>query len=164
MKIAIDIDGVVVDLVESWLRKFHPDHVKEDMYSWSGFDGVGSTVEEFFEEICELTVNDIIMIKDASETIKRIREKHDVFFLTDKHSGVMGWTVGVLKKYGLGNIEFINCKVEDKQKEEYNYDVLIDDCPLRIDDGRLYMFDQPWNRSIYFNNRVFGWLDFESKI
>lgn len=161
MKLAIDLDGVVFNLIQSWLDRFHPGRTYEDMDSWSGFSNFDSTIEEFMEEVKRLEVDDIIIYTDAPYVLNKLSEDHSIFFLTDKTFEAMEWTVKALHKYGLGNIPVYNVYKRDIKKEDLNYDYLLDDCPLRENDGRLIIFDQPWNRSsAYFKYRVYGWFDF----
>lgn len=160
MKIALDLDGVTIDTITAWLEQYHPNYTKDDMYKYNIWEIVeGCDKEQFFNEFGRLDPRGINLTDGAYHSILRIAEKHDVFFLTSKSERAQKWTEIVLRREGLGHIFLVNNWLEEKKKEEYDFDILLDDSPYNVSD-RMIIFDQPWNRSLK-GKRAISWSHFE---
>ena len=163
MKIALDLDGVTFDSIQSWLDRYHPTHSPDEIQDWNAWMWIDecNNKEQFFDEFGRQNPKNIQLIPDAREIILQLEQDgHDLFFLTSKSERGQQWSEKVLYREGLNHIPLINCWIEQKQKTDYNYDVLLDDCPLLKDDGRQILFRQPWNQYKYYEQEVFDWIKF----
>lgn len=167
MKIALDLDGTTFGSITAWLEQYHPQYTRDDMYKYNIWDIVENcTEEQFFDEFDKLDPRMIKLIDGARESILRIAEKHDVFFLTSKSERAQKWSEIVLKREGLDHIFVINNWTDGKKKNEYKYDLLLDDSPHNVW-KKTVIFDAPWNRcriDDMLHDRVFSWKGFEHYI
>ena len=165
MLLAIDLDGVTIDLMSAWLEQYHPTYTKDDIHGWTTWNYILTCKgkEQFFYELTHLNPDKISLELNAANTIKKIiADGHTVFFLTSKLEGSMAWTRKVLEDWDLGDIPIINNHLDGKSKDDYPYDMLLDDCPHH-DYSRTIIFAQPWNKDVK-NLRVSGWDDFYSRL
>ena len=148
MLLAIDLDGVVFDTMQSWLRKYHPDSNVDDILGWDAFDYIPtcSGVGQFFKELDSLEADDIIVNPFAVSGIKQLEKDHEVYFLTNKTKPMMKWTTEILERVGLGHIKLVNSLLEKKDKLEYEFDYLLDDHPKLAGEFRVVTYDQPYNK------------------
>ena len=160
MKIAIDIDGVTINLIQMWIDKFHPNLKIEDLsfYNIWELPNMKCTRDQFFREIDELDGYSAIFYKGSIEAIKKLSKIHDVFFLTSKTEKTSRWTSLALERAGLGYIPyFVSWK-----KEGYRFDLIIEDSVRNCDkikDREIFLFDQPWNKNNNKYDRVFSWKE-----
>ncbi len=157
-KIAIDIDGVTIASLKSWLSQFHPKYIVEDIKDWGVWNWIDDcTKEQFFAEFDILDPRTTYLIDDAYSTICKIAQFTEIFFLTRKTEKQLEWTNKVLNREGLGGISLIS--VWDQPKTIHKFDYIIDDSPIIAEElgDKVILFDQPWNRHINNNNRVYGW-------
>lgn len=164
MKLAIDLDGVVLDSIASWLKKYHPNYTNNDIKSWNAWELVKTcnSKEQFFDEFGRQDPKQVKLIDGAKETILRLEREHEIYFLTSKSERGQKWSEKVLKREGLGHIPVINSWLEKKSKNEYNFDILLDDSPLHSEFA--VVFDQPWNKDIHADVRVHSWKEFEEYV
>lgn len=177
LKILVDVDGVVCDLVGEVLKRlnnrlgssFTPEHINK----WDFFDkdsGVFKESElqhirEIFAE--EGLTNESPLIKGCKETLEKIAADHEIVWLTAPWEDSKTWCYDRTKwiKRELGHIS--KKIIFTWNKEEIVGDLLIDDNPdfiKRWEDnlyncnGRGLLFKQPWNIQIGIDNS-FVFLD-----
>ena len=169
MRILCDIDSVLADILAEakwtnfgallhpqgpWLRKYNEeygDHLtKADIVKWEiseivkpecGKDIFKYLREPDFYEGCP-------EVPGASQGVQLLREMgHDVTFLS---AGIYPGKIKWLYDHGF----LLPCRdwhsAQDVtltfQKERFQGDVIIDDCPDNIGDRPGILLDQPWNR------------------
>lgn len=162
MRILVDVDQVVIDLLPVWLAKYNKDYddnlTPDKITAWG--------IEKFVKPECGTKIYDYLNDDDlyddaepipgALEAVIDLREEHTIYFVTAKyHPGKVEW----LRKHGFINeghdYQYIVC--EDKYL--ISGDVIIDD---NIDTVQTYLglgilFSQPHNADAEVPNVVKGW-------
>lgn len=163
--IAIDLDGVLIHTIRAWLKKYHPNYGISDLnsyYVWKHIEGC--TEKQFYMELSQLTSEDVEIDERGKEIIDLLRKDgHVIFFLTSKRAHSMEWTCKVLAREGFIDIPLINSHIACKSKDEYEYDVLIDDSPGNVY-ARTWTFDQPWNGRHCVNKRIYSFAHIYDEI
>lgn len=157
LKIALDVDGVLADVIESWLsysNKIRPtisksqisewdfwknhDINKFDFYnelsicwrSWKNIPPTESNIASVTEQLSDLGTVDIVTARDEST-----------------HNDVKNW----LKLHKVNFKNYVGV-LEGIEKSKLDYDVFIDDSPLNaksiLEEGKsMILYSQPWNAS-----------------
>jgi len=178
MKIAVDLDAVIWDIMgvflELYNNMYRVDVKYEEVDEWFFFP------KKRFDFIYPETVkriNDYTFLnKDINHYLFLLMGKHEVKILT--HNGN---TVENLKKKleeanireGFEYLELIKQNTYNGDKLSVEFDLYIDDCPLLVGrmkeytDRILLLYDQPWNQHCEEQNNVFrvvGWEGVMKKI
>ena len=185
MKIAIDIDGVLLDIMvtycEIFNNKYHTNYIKSDVANWEFFREWNILEKEAFNIFFSI-YNDSMSVpfidKDAPEIMKRLRECHDVFIVTARSPE---YEEPITKKLNFHNIRkgihyedliLLHHKPYDI-KLGLDFDLYVDDNPNLVKpiktmkNKMLLLYDQPWNRNLILAEnvkRVFNWKDVEKEI
>lgn len=185
MKIAIDIDGVLLDLIvvycEVYNKRFGTNYQKKDITNWDFFKDWDITEEaafNIFYEIYADSMNIPFIDENAPIIMKRLNKLYDVDIVSAR---LPEYRSSIVKKLNTHNVRegiqyaeliLLHHKPYDIKMKQ-NYDVYVDDNPNLVDpikkfkDRILLLFDQPWNhKSVCENNvhRVFNWDDVYKKI
>ena len=178
MNIAVDLDGVIWDIMgvflELYNEKFETNIKVEEVDEWYYFP------EEKFQAVYPDTLKRIDEYPFLDESINHylflLMGKNEVKILTHE-----GNTVDVMKKKlealnireGFEYLELIKQDTYNGDKLSEVFDIYIDDCPLLVDrmkeypDRILLLYDQPWNQYCEESNNVFrvkGWKNIMEKI
>ena len=157
MKIALDVDGVLADVIESWIsynNKIRPTISKSQISEWDFWKNHDINKFDFYNElsICwrsweniPPTENDI-----ASATIQLSKiGTVDIVTARDDstHNDVKNW----LKHHKINFKNYVGV-VEGVEKSKLDYDIFIDDSPLNatsmLEKGKsVILYSQPWNTS-----------------
>ena len=157
MKIALDVDGVLADVIESWLsynNKIRPTISKSQISEWDFWKNHDINKFDFYNElsICWKSWERIPPtennIASATKQLSNIGTVDIVTARDDStHDDVKNW----LK---LHNVDFNNYVgvVEGVEKSKLDYDIFIDDSPLNaksmLEKGKsVILYSQPWNLS-----------------
>jgi len=179
LKIAVDLDGVVWDImgvfVDIYNRLYKEDNKVEDVDDWYYFP------QERWEVVYPLTLPRIMeypMLDPYIPTYLYLLNKvHDVSIITKEQNPIelLEQKLITLDIYkGREYNEIIRLEISDK-KLNYPFDVYIDDYPGMAKDmdkyqGRVLLFyDQPWNKKNVYKHsgnvlRVHNWKDILSYI
>jgi len=185
MKIAIDIDGVLLDIIivycEIYNKRYGTNYQKKDITKWDFFKDWNITEEAAFNIFYEIYADsmDIPFIdENAPKIMKRLHELYDADIVSAR---LPEYRSSIVEKLNFHNIRegtqyveliLLHHKPYDIKLQQ-NYDVYIDDNPnlvepiKKLKDRTLLLFDQPWNQhSICTNNvyRVFAWEGIVEKI
>jgi len=157
LKIALDVDGVLADVIESWLsynNKIRQTISKSQISEWDFWKNHNIDKFDFYNElsICWKSWKNIPPtennIASATKQLSKIGTV-DIVTARDEstHSDVKNW----LK---LHNIDFNNYVgvLEGVEKSKLDYDIFIDDSPLNaksmLEQGKsVILYSQPWNLS-----------------
>jgi len=153
MRIGIDLDDVINNLVSIWLSRYnldYNDNVKiEDIKSWDIGDYTKAG-KDFYKYLGDGETFKNLSIKDgAANVIEKLCQEHEVYIVTANASyntGVCDDKVNFIKKFmpffPIKNIIFIN------NKSLLDLDVLIDDGLHNFVGfkGKKIVFDRPWNQ------------------
>lgn len=169
MRIGVDIDGVVADIMPSALsainKKYeldlHPSMILEYDYRI----GEGTTVTDEIIRLLqdeEFALNIPVMDK-APQVVRSLKFRgHEVVFVTARKPESMGVTKKWIEQH-FGALEIVHTE----HKQEVAIDILIDDCPFVVrafahTGRRAMLYDQPWNRKMeveYGVRRVHDWYE-----
>lgn len=166
LRIAIDQDQVLADLLGEWLRRYNNDYndnlTKEQITYWNWHDLVkpecGRKIYNYLDD--PDLFRSLPVIEGAREVVKALSQVADVFVVTSP------WNINnVIPKYKWlkEHFPFLNEKnfVFTRNKGIVNADFMIDDKPSNFDDfmGIPLLFDAPHNRGEKRFMRVCNWKD-----
>ena len=185
MKIAIDIDGVLLDIIitycEIFNRRYSTSYQKKDITTWDFFNDLNMDEETFFKifyEIYEDSRNVPFIDDDAPKIMKKLNERYDVDIvsarLPEYRSSILDKLDSHDVKEGIQYDELILLHHKPYDiKLKQNYDLYVDDNPNLVEpikmmkNRTLLLFDQPWNQdSVCEDNvyRVYNWEEVQEKI
>lgn len=161
LKIGIDLDDTINNLVDVWLEKYNEDYndnVKiEDIKTWDIGDYTKAG-KDFYKYLGDGETFKNLSIKDgAANIVEKLCQQYKVYIVTANASynkGVCDDKVNFIKKFmpffPIKNIIFIN------NKSLLDLDVLIDDGLHNFEGfkGKKIVFDRPWNQ-VY--NSKYDW-------
>ena len=185
LRIAVDIDGVLLDLVVNFCDIFNKKHGtsynKNDINNWEFFNEWNISEEEAFEiffEIYENTMSVPFIDEAAPEYMEKLNKIHDVYILSARASEYRAQLIEKLNLHGIKKgdqyIDLILLHHKPyASKQDYNFDVYVDDNPhlanaIRLmKDRYLLLYDQPWNQNFICENniiRVHNWNEVYEKL
>ena len=157
MRIALDVDGVLADVIESWIsynNKIRPTISKSQISEWDFWKNHDMNKFDFYNElsICwkswekiPPTENDITSATAQLSSLCSV----DIVTARDEstHDSVKNW----LKFHKINFKNYIGV-MEGVQKSILDYDVFIDDSPINaksmLEQGKsVILYSQPWNVS-----------------
>jgi len=150
--IALDVDGVVADLLTVWLDKYNTDygdHLKTtDITRWNTHEFVkpecGKSIYDYLLD--RNLYDDVLPYKDAVSAIKRIKYLgFRIVYVTVTPVEFMGTKFQWLKDWDL--IEHVADYIEAADKSLIRAGYLVDDRPENLNyfKGTRILFGQPWN-------------------
>lgn len=189
MRIGIDIDGVLVDLVKfvaDYGSKFCYENkiqytVKKDEYNEAEALGItNEQAEKFWNTYLTFYAQKYPARDFAAEVIKKLKQNHEIYIITARNEeGLPKETYGkmqdMVKRWLLDNkIEYDKLIFTEENKLttciENKIDTMIDDAPHNVKEIStripVLCFDNPYNVSLEGNNitRVYSWYDILNKI
>jgi hypothetical protein len=157
LRIALDVDGVLADVIESWLsysNKIRPAISKSQISEWDFWKNHNIDKFDFYNElsICwkswesiPTTENNIAHATTQLSNLGTV----DIVTARDEstHNDVKNW----LKLHKINFKNYVGV-LEGIEKSRLDYDVFIDDSPLNaksmLDEGKsVILYSQPWNTS-----------------
>jgi len=185
MKIAVDVDGVLLDLMitycEIYNQKYQTGYEKEDVNRWDFFvewEISEKKAFEIFHGIYEETSDVPLIDNHAPKVLEKLNKIHHIDIVsarTDKYRSQLKKKLashGIKKGYHYRNLILVSDKPYNI-KLGLNYDLYIDDNPhlakaiKNKKDIILFLYDQPWNRNIDEEIniiRVRNWQEIQFKI
>jgi len=185
MKLAIDIDGVLLDIMETYCeiynRRYGTNYKKKDVTRWDFFDDWDITEEVAFNIFYEIYANSInvpFIDEDAPKIMKKLNERYDLDIVSARLPEYRSSITEKLDlhdiKEGIQYTELILLHHKPYNiKLTQNYDLYVDDNPnlveqiKKMEDRTLLLYDQPWNQhSVCEGNvhRVYDWKEVREKI
>ena len=159
MKIALDVDGVLADIIEVWINEYNKKHntsiSKEIIKNWDFWKELGVNQYEFYYQLssCWSQWKDVPpMEQDIANAVDKLHSigKVDIVTARDKESTkhVINWLEYNRIKYN----EYVPVP-DGRDKADLDYDVFIDDSPHNVvrmaSKGRnVLLYDQPWNKYV----------------
>jgi 5'(3')-deoxyribonucleotidase len=166
--IALDVDGVVADLLTNWLRWYNRDYNDDLKYTeivrWETWE---FTKPECGTKILEYLKNprlydDVLPMPGALDAIAKLRMNgYRVIYATVTPIETTGVKYAWLERYNL--IEHMKDYIEVTDKGLIRASVLVDDRAENLGHfiGAKILFDQPWNRQGVSNKTHYahGWQE-----
>lgn len=180
MRISVDIDGVLLDIMitycEKFNTKFKTNHQKKDVIDWEFYKTWNISEKEAYEifySIYEDSMQVPFIDNNASKFMEKLNNIHEVYIVTARQAK---YRDAILKKL---KVHHIRKEVQYRAlillypkpydiKLNYDFDIYIDDNPnlagpiKRLKERVLLLYDQPWNREIKCEKnviRIFNWTD-----
>jgi uncharacterized HAD superfamily protein len=185
MKIAVDIDGVILDLVvkvcEIFNRLHKTNYTKNEVTRWEFFRDWNipeKEIFEIFEKAYEESMTIPTIDNNTPHVLQRINARYHVDLLTARSKTFEAQLINklnslkIIKGSHYQNLNYADPKPYDL-KLNLDYDIFIDDNPNLVEsikkfpEKKVFLYDQPWNKDLTENNnvkRVFNWEQIESLI
>jgi uncharacterized HAD superfamily protein len=185
MKIAVDIDGVLLDIMVEYCKIFNKrygtNYIKKDVTDWEFFKDWGISEEEafaVFNQIYEDSMSVPFIDNEAPSVMKSLNLKHEVFIVSARESE---FKLPIIKKLNFHNIKkgihyieliLLTHKPYDLKLSKH-FDLYIDDNPNLVDPIKklknkfLLLYDQPWNQNSKCEHnviRVYNWKEVHKEI
>ncbi|TFF95591.1 MAG: hypothetical protein EU547_07345 [Promethearchaeota archaeon] len=185
MRIAVDVDGVLLDLMikycEVFNERYQTNYKKSDVTRWDFFEAWNideSKAFEIFHNIYQKTSDVPFIDNKALEVLKDLNKTNHIDIVSARTSKFKKQLKKKLKSHGIKkgthyeNLILVHDKPYDI-KLRLDYDIYIDDSPhlaaavREKNNSILFLYDQPWNRQINdVENiiRVKNWKSIHQKI
>ena len=172
MKIGIDLDDTINNLVDVWLGYYNLEYndnlTIKDIKSWD-IDKYVKCGMDIYKYLGNEELFKVLSIKDnAANIIEKIIEKHEVYIVTANASynfGVCDDKIAFIKKFlpffPVKNVIFIN------NKSLLDLDILIDDGLHNFKEfkGIRILFNRPWTENADgYDYKIVEWNDYILKI
>ncbi|MEM0479928.1 MAG: hypothetical protein QXE95_05620 [Candidatus Nitrosocaldus sp.] len=155
MKIAVDVDGVLADIISVWLTYYNERHdsslSKEQIQRWDFWKSIGYSAERFYSELatCWKEWHKVPVMEDGiANSIATLRSlgKVDIVSAQMAKDYVKMW----LDHNKIIYDDYVSV-TRGVDKADLAYDAFIDDSPINAERissmGKLVLlYDQPWNR------------------
>ena len=159
MKIALDVDGVLADVIKLWLQYNNNRRriiTKNEITEWNFWKKFDIKPEEFDNELsfCWKSWKKILPTEnELSNTVCELANLGTVDIVTARASSTNTYVKNWLKTQNIAYHEYVSVKA-GPQKAELDYDIYIDDSPInaqRIVNSRknILLYSQPWNLTIH---------------
>jgi hypothetical protein len=158
MKIALDVDGVLADVIKSWLdynnnrRKII---TKNEITEWDFWKKFDIKPDQFDDELslCWKSWENIPPTENnLSNAVYKLTNLGTVDIVTARERSTNTYVKNWLKTYNIHYHQYVS--VENGQKKaELDYDVYIDDSPINAEKivnvrKNVLLYSQPWNLTI----------------
>ena len=155
MRIGLDVDGVLADVIHAWLsysNKVRPSILKSEISDWDFWKRHNINKFDFYQELsmCWKNWRDIPPTEgNLSEASRELSKLGTVDIVTARddstHYDVKRW----LKMHGVAFSNYVGV-LEGTEKAGLDYDVFIDDSPVNahsmLESGKsVILYSQPWN-------------------
>ncbi|MFX0074121.1 MAG: hypothetical protein ACFE96_01655 [Candidatus Hermodarchaeota archaeon] len=179
MKIAVDIDGVLFDLIGVFLeifnQRYHTDYKKSDIIQYEFYNNwhvPKKEIYEIFYEIYESKCSAPLIDKDTPRILLKLNKKHHVYILSARNSKFQDILIKKLQDNSIiQGLSYRNLILVDERpydsKLEYKYDIYIDDNPglvqpiKKMNNTSLLLFNQPWNTQCVCTHNIFRVYDWK---
>ncbi len=177
MRLGIDLDGVVADFNEGWMRRYNEQHGTEltpdlvdhwnAMISLTHFEDVGEFWEWAREWPHPRLFRDLPVVKGAKDSLDRLSRDHDIVIITTKppwaNHDTFAW---------IADNELPTSEVHiTERKWLVDCDIYLDDGPHNLEalvverpDRTICRFIQPWNDPVPGTVDVDSWETFETLV
>ncbi len=155
MNIALDVDGVLADVMLSWIEKSNRHRArmtKKQITSWDFWRNLGISRNDFFMELSECW-KDWKSIppteKNLSKSTKKLSGIGGVDIVTARERSTGGHVRQWLAFHGITFDRYVSV-AEGTLKADLDYDVFIDDSPVNAaafiqKKKSVLLYEQPWN-------------------
>jgi uncharacterized HAD superfamily protein len=187
MKIGIDIDEIIAEFVRGYLELYNKRYNKnlqfEEIFSYNLFEPLKISKEVSIELADEYygseNFDNIDLVKGAEEGVRKLKQEHELIFITARPSHVKEKTEIFIKKlfpdFSSKIVYSKNFWEEGLFKSDickaHQCDILIeDDLKHALECAeksiRIILLDKPWNRGIEHKNiiRAKNWNEILEKI
>ncbi len=164
VRIALDVDGVLADVVQSWLvynnsQANRSKLTKQQMTSWNFWSAYNVNRYDFYDEL-NACWEDWMSIptteSDLSASTKLLSDLGQVDIVTARVQSTDSFVKEWLAHHHIHFDNYVSV-IDGPMKADLDYDVFIDDSPLNaqkfIEKGKkMLLYTQPWNLHISDDN------------
>lgn len=180
MKIAVDIDGVLLDIIIVYCKifnaKYGTNYQKSDVTNWEFYKDWKISEEQAFEiffEIYEDSSEIPFIDEKAPKVMEELNKSHTIDIVSARVPEYRNsiklklQSHDVNEKLQYNKLILLHHKPYDIKLNQ-NYDIYIDDSPNLVEpiknlkEKYLLLYDQPWNQDSNLTNnviRVYNWED-----
>ena len=162
MKIALDVDGVLADVIESWLiysNKIRPSISKDDITNWDFWKKFKINRYDFYEELtlCWKNWNSIPPTENnLSVVTQNLSDFGQVDIVTARELSTDSFVKNWLYLHNITYENYVSV-IDGPMKADLDYDVFIDDSPINAikiskNKKNVLLYSQPWNQHISGQN------------
>jgi hypothetical protein len=159
MKIALDVDGVLADIIQVWINEYNRKHNtsinKETINEWDFWRELGVDKYEFYYQLsnCWSQWKEVpAMENDVADAVEKLHSFGIVDIVTARDRESTKYVLNWLEHNRIKYKEYVAVP-DGRDKANLDYDVFIDDSPHNavrmVSKGRnVLLYDQPWNKSV----------------
>ena len=158
MKIALDVDGVLADVIQSWLNYSNSirDKIsKHEITDWDFWKKHQINRYDFYAELssCWKNWKEIPPTEDnLSLVTKNLSELGNVDIVTARERSTDSFVKNWLEYHDVSYDNYVSV-IDGPMKADLDYDVFIDDSPLNAlkiiqQNKKIILYSQPWNQHI----------------
>jgi len=162
LNIALDVDGVLADVIESWLiysKKIRPSISKEDITNWDFWKKFKINRYDFYAELtsCWSNWNSIPPTENNLSLItQNLSNFGQVDIVTARELSTDSFVKNWLKLHNITYENYVSV-IDGPMKADLDYDVFIDDSPINAikfskHKKKVFLYSQPWNQHISGQN------------
>ncbi|AJM91344.1 MULTISPECIES: hypothetical protein [Nitrosopumilus] len=161
MKIALDVDGVLADVIQSWLNhnnSVRQEILKHQITDWDFWKKFEIDRYDFYSELnsCWENWTSIPPTEENLATVtKNLSDIGQVDIVTARERSTDSFVKNWLEHHNISYDNYISV-VDGPMKANLDYDVFIDDSPLNAlkfleNNKNVILYSQPWNQHIAEN-------------
>lgn len=161
MKIALDVDGVLADVIVPWLNfsnKIRPKISKNDITDWDFWKKHQINQYDFYTELssCWKNWNSIPPTQESlSSVTKNLLKLGQVDIVTARERSTDSFVKNWLNHHKIFFDNYVSV-IDGPMKADLDYDIFIDDSPLNTkkflkNKKTVILYSQPWNQHISDN-------------
>ncbi|MEM3085395.1 MAG: hypothetical protein QXU32_13345 [Nitrososphaerales archaeon] len=159
MKIALDLDGVLADIVLVWINQYNRKHNasinKETIESWDFWKDLGVGKYEFYYQLsnCWSRWKEVPpMENDIDNAVNKLHALGTVDIVTARDQESTNYVLEWLEHNKIIYNEYVVVQ-DGREKANLDYDMFIDDSPhnairLASRSKNVLLYDQPWNKLV----------------
>ena len=158
MKIALDVDGVLADVIVSWINysnSIRPAISKHEITDWEFWKKFEINPFDFYSELssCWKNWNTIPPTENnLSSVTKSLSSFGQVDIVTARERSTDSFVKSWLNHHDITYDNYVSV-IDGPMKADLDYDVFIDDSPLNAEkflknNKRVILYSQPWNQHI----------------
>jgi hypothetical protein len=158
MKIALDVDGVLADVIQSWLNysnSIRDKILKHEITDWDFWNKHQINRYDFYGELssCWKNWKEIPPTEDnLSLVTKNLSELGNVDIVTARERSTDSFVKNWLEFHNVSYDNYVSV-IDGPMKADLDYDVFIDDSPLNAlkiiqQNKKIILYSQPWNQNI----------------
>jgi len=158
MKIALDVDGVLADVIQSWLNynnSIRQEISRQEISDWDFWKKFKINRYDFYTELSSCWENWMSVPPtetNLSLTTKNLSKIGQVDIVTARERSTDSFVKNWLNHYDISYDNYVSV-IDGPMKANLDYDVFIDDSPLNAlkiieQKKKIILYSQPWNQHI----------------
>lgn len=162
MKIALDVDGVLADVIQSWLNysnSIRQEIQKHEVTDWDFWKKFEIDRYDFYAELSSCWKN-WTSIPPTEENLSSITKDlsgiGQIDIVTARERSTDSFVKNWLEYYDISFNNYVSV-IDGPMKADLDYDIFIDDSPLNAskflqNKKKVILYSQPWNQHVVGDN------------